>query len=96
MKPPATDHVVSRLSWRIQDATQMGFHVRTEPLDGRGADWCQIGQRKILFLDLTQTAAEQLAQLDEVLAEFAAAKLARSEDARSEEALAKSGPRRAA
>ncbi|TWU63367.1 MULTISPECIES: hypothetical protein [Crateriforma] len=67
---PTQDHVVSRLKWRIQDATQMGFHVRTEPLDGRGADWCQLGRRRILFLDMTQTAADQLEQLDQILAEF--------------------------
>lgn len=64
------DHVVSRLRWRIQDATQMGFHVRSEPLDGRPADWCQIGSRRMIFLDLSVPAAEQLAQLDDVLADY--------------------------
>lgn len=66
-----TDHVVGRLRWRIQDATQMGFHVRSEPLDGRPADWCQLGNRKMIFLDLSVPAAEQLAQLEDVLDDYA-------------------------
>ena len=45
----------------------MGFQVRMEVLEDQQPGWCQIGNSKLLFVDLSQTAAEQLAQLEELL-----------------------------
>ena len=63
-------NVVARLKQRIDDARRMGFRVRMEPLDGEEATWCEIAGVPTLFVDLAQTAAEQLRQLDEVLANY--------------------------
>lgn len=64
------ENVVQRLRRRADDARRMGFEVRAECLDGQHATWCQIGDRRIVFMDLSQSAAEQLQQLDETLASF--------------------------
>lgn len=61
------EHVVDRLRSRTAQARQLGFEVRAELLDGSQPDWCQLGSRRIIFLDLSQTAGEQLAQLEEIL-----------------------------
>jgi len=63
-------NVVARLRRRIEDARSLGFKVRLEPLDGELATWCEIGGVPTLFVDLSQTAAEQLQQLDEALATY--------------------------
>ncbi|NND97159.1 MAG: hypothetical protein HKN47_07515 [Pirellulaceae bacterium] len=63
-------NVVQRLNQRLAAAKQMGFNVRTELLDGQQSTWCVLGVTKVIFLDLSQTAAEQLAQLNEVLADY--------------------------
>lgn len=60
-------NVVTRLKRRIDDARALGFKVRMEPLDGEQATWCEIAGVPNLFIDLSQTAAEQLQQLDETL-----------------------------
>ncbi len=64
------ENVVQRLRRRIQDAQRLGFRVRTEWLDDQQASWCEIGGVKTLFVNLSQTAAEQLQQLEESLAAF--------------------------
>lgn len=60
-------NVVSRLKRRIDEARSLGFKVRMEPLDGEQATWCEIAGVPTLFVDLSQTAAEQLQQLEEAL-----------------------------
>ncbi|TWU40752.1 hypothetical protein [Novipirellula artificiosorum] len=64
------ENVIERLKRRTNDARTLGFQVRTEYLDGEQATWCMIGKQKTIFMDLSQTAAEQLRQLDESLAEY--------------------------
>lgn len=68
--PAADENVVQRLRRRRQDAMRLGFHVRVEVLGDEQATWCEIAGKRVLFLDLTQTAAEQLHQLNEILASF--------------------------
>ena len=63
-------NVVARLKRRIDDARSLGFKIRMEPLDGEQATWCEIGGVPTLFVDLSQTAAEQLQQLDEALTAY--------------------------
>lgn len=65
------ENIVTRLRTRIRDAKRQGFRVRTEILDEEQASWCVIGDVKTIFIDLSQTAAEQLSQLNETLATFA-------------------------
>ena len=64
------ENVVERLRRRRQDAKRLGFHVRAEVLGDEQASWCEIAGKRVLFLDLAQTAAEQLHQLDEILESF--------------------------
>ncbi len=68
----ANENVVVRLKQRLRDARAIGFHVRMETLDGEQASWCEIGGVPTLFVDLSQTAAEQLQQVEETLAAHAA------------------------
>lgn len=63
-------NVVARLKRRMEDARSLGFKVRMEALEGEQATWCEIAGVPTLFIDLSQTAAEQLQQLDETLAAF--------------------------
>lgn len=65
-------NVVQRLKERIAEVKRMGFRVRTELLDGPTASWCMLGSQKVIFLDLAQSASEQLLQLDEVIASYLA------------------------
>lgn len=69
---PPEQHVVARLQHRIDEARAIGFKIRIEPLDGGQATWCEIAGVPTLFIDLSQTAAEQLRQLDETLAGYRA------------------------
>ncbi len=64
------ENVVARLKRRLDDARGLGFRVRMEPLDGQQATWCVIAGVPTLFVDLSQTAAEQLHQVDESLAGY--------------------------
>lgn len=66
----ADQNVVSRLKRRVDDARRLGFKVRMEPLDGQQATWCEIAGVPTLFIDLSQTAAEQLRQLNETLVAY--------------------------
>jgi hypothetical protein len=50
----------------------MGFKVRMEVLEDEQATWCEIAGVKTLFVDLSQTAAEQLQQIEESLSALAA------------------------
>lgn len=64
------ENVVVRLRGRIAEARTLGFKVRMEALDGEQATWCEIAGVPTLFVDLSQTAAEQLQQLEETLASY--------------------------
>ena len=70
-KTASQDNVVVRLKQRLAKARASGFKVRTEMLEGEQATWCEIGGVPTLFVDLSQTAAEQLQQVEETLAAFA-------------------------
>ncbi len=65
------ENVVVRLRRKIRQAKQQGFRVRSEYLEDQQATWCEIGGVKTLFIDLSQTADQQLLQLEESLASFA-------------------------
>ncbi len=65
--PTKDQNVVSRLRSRLDDARGLGFRVRMVALDGEQATWCVIGGVPTLFVDLSQTAAEQLQQVNESL-----------------------------
>ena len=64
------ENVVERLQRYIAECKKLGFDVRSECLDGGQPSWCVIGGRKTIFIDLSQTAAEQLRGLDEILWEY--------------------------
>ena len=64
------ENVVVRLRRGIQQAKVAGFDVRMEHLGEGEAGWCQLGKKRILFLDASQTAQDQLEELGEALANF--------------------------
>ena len=70
--PLSKENVVIRLKQRLAEARAMGLRVRMEMLDGEQATWCEIAGAATLFVDLSQTAAEQLQQVEETLAAYAA------------------------
>ena len=61
------ENVVSRLRQRLQEARASVFKVRMEVLDDEQASWCVIAGVLTLFVDLSQTASEQLQQVEETL-----------------------------
>ncbi len=86
--PQLQENVVERLRTRIRQARASGFIVRQEVLGSHQSTWCEIGGRKMLFLDAAQPAREQIATIDEVMADYRAA-MARNSAARSADAEAK-------
>ena len=68
-----TVNIVQRLKSQIKKAKSLGFTVRFELLEAEQPSWCVLGKSKILFLDLSQTANEQLRSLNETLDSFFAA-----------------------
>ena len=66
----SNENVVSRLKQRLSDARSLGFKVRMELLDDEHASWCEIAGVPTLFVDVSQTAAEQLQQVEETLATY--------------------------
>lgn len=44
----------------IDQARMAGFEIRFEMLSGQGGGFCQIANRKILFVDLSLNAPDQL------------------------------------
>lgn len=81
MKNASPTNVLERLARLKRIAAQHGFEVRGELLGpdsagrdglsgdslGGGSTWCEIRGKRILFLDETQTAAEQAASIREIL-----------------------------
>ena len=56
-------HTVDLLEEAIRVATHMGFEVRREWLSGKKGGACRLGQKHLLFVDLSLSAAEQLEQV---------------------------------
>jgi hypothetical protein len=71
--PQLPENVVQRLQTKIRQARASGFVVRQEILGAHQSTWCEIGGRKMLFLDAAQPAREQIATIDEVMADYRAA-----------------------
>ncbi|MFG0287536.1 MAG: hypothetical protein ACF8CQ_05150 [Rhodopirellula sp. JB044] len=65
------ENVLDRLRRMTRIARQYGFEVRGAPLEGAGCTWCEIRGRRVLFLDLSQPAAEQALAIREILDETA-------------------------
>jgi hypothetical protein len=61
------DNVVGRLKAKLKEARSLGFKIRMEMLDDEQASWCVVGGVPTLFVDLSQSAAEQIRQVDETL-----------------------------
>jgi hypothetical protein len=53
-------HTVVALQEALQAVEQLGYRVRQEWLDGGGGGTCEFGGKQWIFLDLSQSAAEQL------------------------------------
>lgn len=62
------ESIVQRLKRRIDEAHRLGFKVRHEWLDGLESSWCELGGVKMLFLDVSKNAAEQLEQVNGAIA----------------------------
>jgi hypothetical protein len=60
-------HTVELLEEACTALKQLGYQVRTEPLEGNEGGVCEFGGRKWLFLDVASPPAEQLQAVLEVL-----------------------------
>lgn len=60
-------HTVELLERALDLAGQLGYAVRQEWFAGRGGGPCEIRGRKVLFLDLDLTPADQLEQALEAI-----------------------------
>ena len=56
-------HTIELLEQAADIAQRLGYGVRQEWLGGCGGGACEIGGRKWIFIDLSLTAQEQLAQI---------------------------------
>ena len=65
------ENVVQRLHRRIAETEATGVVVRTEWLDGQEPSWLELRGVRTIVLDATQTATDQLEQLDQIIAEIA-------------------------
>lgn len=65
------ENVLQRLDRMAKIARRNGFEIRGEPLGGAGSTWCEIRGKRILFLDISQPAAEQALAIREILEETA-------------------------
>lgn len=60
-------HSVDLLEEALRVAMNSGFEVRQEWLHEKGGGACRIGKKQVLFVDLSLTAEEQLAQVVQAL-----------------------------
>jgi hypothetical protein len=60
-------HTVELLQEALDAAKQLGYEVRQDWLAGNGGGHCLVRGRKWLLLDLSQSAAEQLAIVTDAL-----------------------------
>ncbi|TWT55896.1 hypothetical protein [Allorhodopirellula solitaria] len=65
------ENVLQRLNRMAKIARNHGFEIRGEPLGGAGSTWCEIRGRRVLFLDVSQPAAEQALAIREIIDETA-------------------------
>ncbi|WP_147870160.1 hypothetical protein [Stieleria maiorica] len=77
--PTDPPNIVQRLAQAVGTAKEMGFEVRKVVLDDQMPGWCQIGSKKILFLDLAASTSEQLDQIDQIVASYCNQRQQRSE-----------------
>lgn len=70
VSPAGGQNIVARLATRISEVRALGFQVRQEVLGAHQPDWCEIGGQKVLFLDASQSARQQLESIDEALGRF--------------------------
>jgi hypothetical protein len=66
------DNVVRRLKDKLKEARSYGLKIRMEMLCDEQASWCVVGGTPTLFVDLSQSVAEQLRQVDETLQAYLA------------------------
>lgn len=66
------ENVAVRFRRRKSEAERLGFDIRLVTLDDQLPGWCLLAGKCVAFLDVTSTTAEQLAQLDGILAEYQA------------------------
>ncbi|WP_153557115.1 hypothetical protein [Roseimaritima sediminicola] len=66
-------NVVQRMRQRLAEARRAGFRIRTEWLCGETTGWCEFGGSRWIFVDLSLSLPEQLAQLEEALQSYHAA-----------------------
>ncbi len=66
------DNSVELLEHAIDYAKSHGYRIRTEILDGAAGGFCRIGNAPCIFLDHSSTAAQQLAEIMQVLEQVAA------------------------
>ena len=52
--------IIAQLEQSIEFATQQGYHVRFDWFGGTGGGVCQVNGKKVLFIDLALSTAEQL------------------------------------
>jgi hypothetical protein len=60
-------HTVELLAHALELARQLGYTIRQDWLDGNGGGGCELRGRKILFLDLATSPADQLEMVLRVL-----------------------------
>jgi hypothetical protein len=60
-------HTVELREQALRMARQLGYCIREEWLDGNGGGQCEFAGRRWIFVDLAQSAAEQLEQVAETL-----------------------------
>lgn len=68
-------HRVEKLEKLLAQAAQAGLAIRHEWLAGRGGGLCELRGQSYLFVDLSLSVAEQLAQVSEALERHSAAAL---------------------
>jgi hypothetical protein len=60
-------HTVQLREQALAVARQLGYCIREEWLEGSGGGQCEFAGRRWIFVDLAQSAGEQLEQIAEVL-----------------------------
>jgi len=60
---------VEQLDTLIELARDMGYEVRHEMLGGVGGGRCEVGGRKVLFIDLSLGSVDQLELVSKALAD---------------------------
>ena len=61
------ENSVELLEYAIGYAKSHGYRIRTEILEGAAGGFCRIGNAPCIFLDHSSTAAQQLAEIMQVL-----------------------------